>query len=226
MQSQKDCKENLPAEVPDQLAVTIKITAGGLSFSFPEQFKSDMPKFLKCLDPQIKAELPRQLFPPSAGPIDIKEITIGQGRFFKITVVLKGPFVFMGGKIKVNDLEVTITKQKGEDLQFAGVTTITVGKLAVGLTLEKQGNKYALSAYVESFKLDQLQEMIGPNTLLDFIDLLGNLKDFGIKEFKLVKKFGKGEEHKSLRFASLVLLFLYTKLSLVLFYRFLDITTL
>ncbi|XP_065055347.1 uncharacterized protein LOC135683868 [Rhopilema esculentum] len=201
MQSQKDCKENLPAEVPDQLAVTIKITTGGLSFSFPEQFKSDMPKFLKCLDPQIKAELPRQLFPPSAGPIDIKEITIGQGRSFKITVVLKGPFVFMGGKIKVNDLEVTITKQKSDDLHIAGVTTITVGKLAVGLTLEKQGNKYALSAYVESFKLDQLQEMIGPNTLLEFISLLGNLKDFGIKEFKLVKKFGKGEEHKSLRIA-------------------------
>ena len=200
MQNQKDCKENLPAEVPEQLAVTIEITAGGLSFSFPEQFKSDMPKFLKCLDPQIKAELPRQLFPPTAGPIDIKEITIGQGRFFKITVVLKGPFVFMGGKIKVDDLEVTITKQKGEDLQFAGVTTITVGKLAVGLTLEKQGNKYALSAYVKTFKLDQLQEMIGPNTLLDFVSLLGNLKDFGIKDFKLVKKFGKGDEHKSLRY--------------------------
>ena len=196
----RGCKIDLPeSDIPDILPVTIEIKPGGLNFKFPDEFKSNMQKFLKCLDPQIKAELPSQLFPRPDGLINIKEMTIGQGRYFKMTIVLQGPFKFLGGKIQVADLEVSVEREKGNDLKFTGVTTITVGKLAVGLTLEKEGDTYTFSAYVESFKFDQLEQMIGPNDILDFVKLLGNLKDFGIKDFKLVKEFGAGSEHKSLR---------------------------
>ena len=194
MKTKCSASANIAADVPDILPITISIKAGGLSFNYPEKFKADMPSMLKCLDSNIAAELPSQLFPKPDGPINIKEMTIASNRYVKITIVLNGPFVFLGGKIKVNDLEITVEWQKGEDLKFSGVTTITVGPLAVGLTLEKQGNSYSLSAYVESFKLNQLDELIGPSTFTNFMSLLGSLDGFGIKDFKLIKNFGKGSD--------------------------------
>ena len=153
-----------------------------------------MPSMLKCLDSNIDSVLPSQLFPKPDVPINIKEMTISSNTYVKIVIVLNGPFEFLGGKIKVDDLQVTVEWEKGEDLKFSGVTTITVGPLAVGLTLEKQGNSYSLSAYVESFKLNQLDELIGPSTFTTFMSLLGPLNGFGIKDFKLIKNFGKGSD--------------------------------
>lgn len=192
----KNCNSaaNIAEEVPDILPITIKISAGGLAFNYPEKFKSDLPSLLKCLDPQIAAELPSQIFPKPDGPINIKEMTIAPSRFVKITVVVNGPFEFLGGQISIADLELTVEWTKGEDLKFSAVTTITVGKLAVGLTLEKQGDSYMFAAYVESFKLNELEEMIGSTNLLDFLSLLGSLEGFGIKDFKLVKTFGSGSD--------------------------------
>ena len=194
MKQQCSASANIGADVPDILPITIGITAGGLGFKYPEKFKADLPSMLRCLDSNIAAELPSQLFPKPDGPINIKEMTIASRRYVKITVVINGPFEFLGGKISISDLEITVEWQKGEDLKFSGVTTITVGPLAVGLTLEKQGNSYALSAYVESFKLNQLEELIGPSTLTDFMSLLGSLDGFGIRDFKLIKNFGKGSD--------------------------------
>ena len=196
---QKDCSEDVPADVPEQLPMTVRIKTGRLSFSFPDQFKSDMPKFLKCLNPRMKAKLPGQLFPKDGGPVEIKELTVESEKSFTVTVVLKGPFVFMGGKIKISNLELTVKKEEGEDLQFTGVTTIAVGSLAVGLTLEKQSDSYSLTATVDSFRLSQLKDVIGENSLTDFIGLLGNMSNFGVKDFKLAKDFGAGNEHKLLR---------------------------
>ena len=194
MKKQCSASAKIASDVPEILPITIRIKAGGLSFEYPEKFKADLPSMLKCLDSNIAAELPSQLFPTPDGPINIKEMTIAARSHVKITIVLNGPFEFLGGKIKVKDLEVTVEWQKGEDLKFIGVTTITVGPLSVGLTLEKQGNSYSLAAYVESFKLNQLEELIGPSTFTNFMKLLGSLDGFGVKDFKLVKNFGKGSD--------------------------------
>ncbi len=189
---QKDCAPDVEfsKDIPDILPFTIKITAGGLSFSYPEKFKSDLPSMLKCMDPQIAAELPSQLFPKPNGLINIKEFTAVAGKYMKLTITLQGPFEFLGGKISIADIDLSVSKQHGENWKFAGATTVTVGPLSVGLSLEKDGKSYTFSAYVESFKLNQLEEMIGENTLTDFVGLLGNISDFGIKDFKLVKEFG------------------------------------
>ena len=194
MKKQCSASANIASDVPEILPITISIKAGGLGFKYPEKFKADLPSMLKCLDSNIAAELPSQLFPKPDGPINIKEMTIASRRYVKITIVLNGPFEFLGGKIKVSDLEVTVEWKKGEELKFSGVTTITVGPLAVGLTLEKQGNSYSLSAYIESFKLNQLEELVGPSTFTNFMKLLGSLDGFGIKDFKLIKNFGKGSD--------------------------------
>ena len=180
--------------MPNILPITIKITGGGLKFKYPEKFKADLPSMLKCLDSNIAAELPSQLFPKPDGPINIKEMTVAAGKFAKITVVLNGPFVFLGGKLNVSDLEITVEWNKGKGLKFMGVTTITVGPLSVGITLEKEGNSYTLSAYVESFKLNQLDELVGHTTLAENLRLLGSLDGFGIKDFKLIKNFGEGSD--------------------------------
>eukprot|EP00794_Sanderia_malayensis_P016803 gene16803-18499_t len=201
-------------DVPEILPITIKITAGGLAFSYPDKFKSDLPSMLKCLDPQIAAELPSQLFPRPDGLINIKEFTFAESRYMKLTVVLQGPFEFIGGKIKVADIELTVSKTKGEQgtsWQFAGVTTVTIGPLAVGLTIEKEGGKYTFSAYVESFKLNQLEEMIGRTTITDVARLLGSLSDFGIKDFKLVKEFG---ESSQLRVSGVPIIWGWDKMSI------------
>ena len=194
MKKQCSASANIASDVPEILPITIRIKAGGLSFKYPKKFKADLPSMLKCLDSNIAAELPSQLFPKPDGPINIKEMTIASRRYVKITVVLNGPFVFLGGKLNVSDLEISVEWKKGEALKFTGVTTITVGPLAVGLTLEKQGNSYSLAAYVESFKLNQLEELIGPTRFTNFMKLLGSLDGFGIKDFKLVKNFGKGSD--------------------------------
>ena len=177
MKTKCSASAKISVDIPDILPITIRIKAGGLSFKYPEKFEADMPSMLKCLDSNIAAELPSQLFPKPDGPINIKEMTIAARKFVKITIVLNGPFEFLGGKIKVNDLEVTVEWKKGEKLKFTGVTTVTVGPLAVGLTLEKQGDSYTLSAYVESFKLNQLDELIGPSTFTRFMSLLGQTKN-------------------------------------------------
>ena len=189
----KECSAsaNITSDVPDVFPITISIKAGGIGFKYPEKFKADLPSMLKCLDSNIAAELPSQLFPKPDGPINIKEMTIAARRYVKITIVLNGPFEFLGGKIKINDLEVTVEWQKDKELKFIGVTTITVGPLAVGLTLEKQGEVYTLAAYVESIKLNEIEEFIGPTTFTEVMNLLGSLDGFGVKDFKLVKKFGK-----------------------------------
>ena len=194
MKKQCSASANIGTDVPDILPITIGITAGGLGFKYPEKFKADLPSMLKCLDSNIAAELPSQIFPRPDGPINIKEMTIASSRYVKIIVVINGPFEFLGGKIKINDLEISVEWERGEDLKFSGTTTITVGPLAVGLTLEKQANSYALSAYVESFKLNQLEELVGPTTLTRFMSFLGSLDGFGIKDFKLIKNFGKGSD--------------------------------
>ena len=194
MKKNCDAAANIAEEVPEILPITIKISAGGLGFNYPEKFKSDLPSMLKCLDPQIAAELPSQIFPKPDGPINIKEMTIAASRFVKITVVVNGPFEFLGGQISIADLEVTVEWNKGDPLKFSAVTTITVGKLAVGLTLEKQNDSYMFAAYVESFKLNELEEMIGSTNFLDSLKLLGSLEGFGIKDFKLVKTFGSGSD--------------------------------
>ena len=199
MKSKCSASANIGVEVPNILPITIRITAGGLGFKYPDKFKADLPSMLKCLDSNIAAELPSQLFPRPDLPINIKELTIASRRYVKITIVLNGPFEFLGGKIKVSDLELSVEWKKGEDVKFSGTTTITVGPLAVGLTLEKQGNSYQLAAYVESFKLNQLDELIGPTTFTRFMSLLGSLDGFGIKDFKLVKNFGKDSD-SSLRY--------------------------
>ena len=194
IKQQCSASANFGADVPEILPITLSITASGLGFKYPEKFKADLPSLLKCLDPNIAAELPSQLFPKPDGPIDIKEMTVGERDYAKITVAINGPFEFLGGKITVNDLEVTVEWQKGDDLKFTGASTITVGPLAVGLTLEKQADSYVLSAYVESFKLNQLEELVGPTTLSQFTPLLGLLEGFGIKDFKLIKNFGEGSD--------------------------------
>ena len=163
---------------------------------------------LKCLDPNIAAKIPSQLFPKPGGPISIKEMTV-EREHAKMTVVINGPLEFLGGKITVNDLEVTVEWTKGEDLKFTGSSTIMVGPLAVGLKLEKQANSYVLSAYVESFKLNQLEELVGPTTLTQFMSLLGSLDGFGIKDFKLIKNFGEGSD-SALRYDPLKLTILPT----------------
>ena len=195
----ENCKApnaKVSAEMPDILPITITITAGGLKFKYPDKFKSDLPSMMKCLDPQLAAELPSQLFPRPDGLINIKEFTAAAGRYFKLTVVLQGPFEFLGGRIRLEDIELTVSKEKGKDWKFTGVTTITVGKLAVGITIEKEGDKYTLAAYVESFKLNELDDLIGPTTFTQHLSLLGSLKDFGIKDFKLIMTLGS---EKSLR---------------------------
>ena len=194
IKQQCSASATISVEVPKILPITISITAGGLGFKYPEKFKADLPSMLKCLDSNIAAELPSQLFPKPDSPINIKEMTVAAGKFAKITVVLNGPFVFLGGKLKISDLEITVEWNKGKDLKFMGVTTITVGPLSVGITLEKEGNSYTLSAYVESFKLNQLDELIGPTKFTDVMSLLGSLDGFGIKDFKLIKNFGKGSD--------------------------------
>ena len=194
MKKECDGGANFGADVPEILPITISITAGGLGFKYPDKFKADLPSMLKCLDSNIAAELPSQLFPRPNGPINIKEFTVAWNKYVKITIVLNGPFEFLGGKIKIADLEVSVEWEKGEDVKFSGTTTITVGPLSVGVTLEKQGNSYSLSAYVESFKLSQLEQLIGENQFTRTLSLLGSLDGFGIKDFKLTKNFGKGSD--------------------------------
>lgn len=194
MKSKCSASANIGVDVPEILPITIGITAAGLGFKYPDKFKSDLPSMLKCLDSNIAAELPSQLFPKPDGPINIKEMTIASRRYVKITIVLNGPFEFLGGKIKLADLELTVEWTKGEDIKFSGVTTITVGPLSVGVTLEKQGNSYSLAAYVESFKLNELEKLVGPTKITQFLSMLGSLDGFGIKDFKLVKNFGKGSD--------------------------------
>ena len=80
-------------------------------------------------------------------------------------------------------------------MKFTGAATITVGKLVVAISLEKEGKSYTLTAVVDSFRLDQLEEMIGPNTLSNYLSFLGPMKDFGIKNFRLVKAFGEDSDH-------------------------------
>ncbi len=144
---------------------------------------------LQCMDPQMKAELPSQLFPKPGGLINIKEFTAAQGgKYVKLTITLQGPFKFLGGKINLSDVDLSVSKQKGENWQFSATTTVTVGPLSVGLTLDKDGGKYTFSAYVESFKLNQLDELIGKTTLTKFVSRLGKLSDFGIKDFKLIAR--------------------------------------
>ena len=181
---------NTGASVPNVLPITIAVTADGLGFQFPDNFLSDMLSMLKCLDTKIGSVLPTQLFPKPNLPIHIKEIFIASPTNVKITIALKGPFKFLGGKIKIDDLELSVEWKKGEDLKFSGSTTVTVGSIAVGLALEKQGKSYQLAVSVDSFKLNQLEELIGPTTFTDFMSMLGSLDGFGIKEFKLVKNFG------------------------------------
>ncbi len=193
MEQSCSASAKLPVDLPEILPFTIKITAGGLSFSFPDKFKSDLPSMLKCLDKQISAELPSQLFPKPDGLINIKEFTVAYGQYMKLTVTLQGPFHFLGGKLNLSDIDVSVSKKAGqnESWQFSGSTTVTVGKLAVAVGLDKDGGNYKFSAYVESFKLNQLEEMIGETSLTQFVGLLGNLSDFGIKDFKLVREFGE-----------------------------------
>ena len=142
----------------------------------------------------MAAELPSQIFPKPDRPINIKEMTIAASRFVKITVVVNGPFEFLGGQISIADLEVTVEWTRGERLKFSAVTTIEVGNLSVSLTLEKQKDSYMFAAYVESFKLNELEEIIGSTDFPLKLDIPESLHGLGIKDFKLVKKFGSGSD--------------------------------
>ena len=194
MKKKCSASANIASDVPDILPITISINPEGIGFKYPERFKADLPSMLKCLDSNIAAELPSQLFPTPDTPINIKELTIATRRYVKVTIVLHGPFEYLGGKITLSDLEVTVEWQKGEELKFIGVTTVTVGPLSVALTLEKQVNSYSLVAYLESFKLNQLEQLVGPSTFTTFMEDLGSLDGFGIKDFKLTKNFGTGSD--------------------------------
>ena len=180
----------IEGKIPKFLPLTISITAGGLGFDFPEQFKADLPSMLKCLDPQIAAELPVQIFKKPDGPINIKEITFGGKNYAKITVTVHGPHEFLGGKISIADLDLTVEWKKGDPITFNAATTITVGTIAVGLTIEKQGSDYMLAAYIASLKASEIQALVGETGFLRFLKSLGSLQNFGISDFKLVKTFG------------------------------------
>ena len=188
----KECSpdSNVGSDVPAVVPITLKIRPGNLRFNYPESFTSDLPTMMKCSGSSAAADLPSQLFPNVNLPISVKEFTATKDGAVTLAVVLKGPFEFLGGKFKLGNIDLAVSTVAGKSWTFSGGTTITVGPLAVAVAIVKDGDKYTLTASVESFMLNQLQDLIGPTTITEFVSLLGSLKDFGIKDFKLIKEFG------------------------------------
>ena len=186
--------KHMVGNVPEKIQTTIFISEDGVSFVFPEDFKTDLLNILIAITPALPNLLPKSVFKNGPPKVDFKrfDVDVKTGKV-DISAIAPDPIVIGNDIITISNVifELGHDKKPDSPWEFNAEADQKIGNSTLSLAITKKGkSEFTFSGKIQWLTTKALMQRFGaklfPSKALEDMDFF----DFGLQNLEIKGNIG------------------------------------